>query len=296
MKRKINWFTRIDLLGYMFVLPFVIGFIFLFLKPLILSVIYSFHEVSIEAGGLLMELVGFANYRKALLEDGDFIRTLIPSVAKYLGETVVIMFFSMFLAILLNQKFAGRLFFRTACFLPVVYASEVVRSKLETNGISGGFEEGGNGVLMVSQKGTEFLYDIIGNFGLGTEFTEFLSKYVNGIFNVACDSGIAIILFIIGLQSIPSHLYEVCDIEGASKWETFWKVTFPLLTPTILLCLIYTLIVRFSSENEVVVLIESNRMLQLHYACAQSVLYSVLVLILTGIVYFVVSKRVIYLD
>ena len=86
MKRKINWFTRIDLLGYMFVLPFVIGFIFLFLKPLILSAIYSFHEVSIEAGGLLMEPVGFANYRKSLLEDGDFIRTLIPSVAKYLGD------------------------------------------------------------------------------------------------------------------------------------------------------------------------------------------------------------------
>lgn len=295
-KRKHKWLTRKEAVGLLFMSPFIIGFTMLFLRPLLQSLIYSFNEVSIAKEGVAYDFIGLANYQRALFGDGKFIRTLLPVIGKYLLEVAVIVLFSIFMAILLSQKFAGCLFFRTACFLPVIFAAEKVLWYLEENGISGDLGEVSNGISAVSQSGTVFIYKIIEHFGMGAEVTDFLLEHVNGIFDVATDSGVSIVLFIIGLQAIPSYLYEVCDIEGATKWETFWKITFPMLSPTILLCLVYNLIVRFNSNNEIVQLINKEKFAKLGYSSAQTWLYSILIIILVVIVYRVVSKRVVYLE
>lgn len=295
-KKKNKCFSRIDIIGYGFVAPFLIGFIALFARPLIQSGIHSFHNIRFEVGGLNMESVGFANYKEALFEDGKFIRTLLPSIGACLIEVVVIMFFAMALAIVLNQNFAGRLFFRTACFLPVIFGASTVKNKLTVSGLNGDIESTSNGFFAVSESATEFMFKLVERFGFGAAFSEYFTKYMNEIFNVAMDSGIQIILLIIGLQAIPSYLYEVCVIEGATKWETFWKITFPLLSPTMLLCLVYSLIVQFNADNAVIQLINDNKTLRLGYANAQTWLYSILVLLIIGIVYKIVSKRIVYFE
>jgi len=296
MKKRNKFFTRTDIIGYLFVSPFVIGFIFLLGKPLIQSIIYSFNTVKIVPGGIELEFIKFENYRKALFGDGAFIRTLLPMFGETLISVVVIVFFSIFLAILLNQEFKGRLIFRTIAFFPVIFASNVTKGIMRQDGLAGALEAKSNEFMIFSQGGVEFLNELIESFGFGAELIGTLTGYVNNIFNIAWDSGIQIVLFIIGLRAIPSYLYEVCEIEGATKWETFWKITFPMLSPTILLCVVYTLITKFNSNNEIILMINGNRNLRLHYACAQTWIYTVIIFILFSVVYKVISKKTVYFD
>lgn len=297
-KRKYKLITREDKIGWLFVSPFIIGFVFLFGMPMVQSLIYSFHKVTIDVGAVDKEFVGFANYKALLFENVDFIKALAEFGSDVVLKIVVLLFFSMFVAILLNQKFAGRLFFRTAMFLPVIFGSDAVMSlynrKSSYTSISLESEAGLFGTMEVGAS--DFLMELVDSFGFMSGIMATVTNSAAGIFEYAWDAGIQIVLFIIGLQAIPSYLYEVCEIEGATKWETFWKITFPMLTPTVLLCLIYTVIDSCNSGNEVMTLIQKDMRTLLHYACAETWLYSVLIFALVFVIYRVVAKNVVYLD
>ncbi len=297
-KRKYKLITRDDKIGLLFVSPFLLGFVFLFGKPMVESIIYSFHKVMINVGSVDMEFVGVENYRMLLFVNVDFIKALASFGGEVVLKIVVLVFFSMFVALLLNQKFAGRLFFRTAMFLPVIFGSEAVMNMYNRKSTYTAISlEGDSGLFATMQVGaSDFLADLMESFGFLSGIMTQVTDSASGIFEFAWDAGIQIVLFIIGLQAIPSYLYEVCEIEGATKWETFWKITFPMLTPTILLCLIYTVIDSFNSGNEVMTLIQKDMQTLLHYACAETWLYSLLVFALVFVIYKLVAKNVIYLD
>lgn len=297
-KRKYKLITRDDKIGLLFVSPFLLGFVFLFGKPMVESIIYSFHKVMINVGSVDMEFVGVENYRMLLFVNVDFIKALASFGGEVVLKIVVLVFFSMFVALLLNQKFAGRLFFRTAMFLPVIFGSEAVMNMYNRKSSFTAISlEGDSGLFATMQVGaSDFLTDLMESFGFLSGIMTQVTASASGIFEFAWDAGIQIVLFIIGLQAIPSYLYEVCEIEGATKWETFWKITFPMLTPTILLCLIYTVIDSFNSGNEVMTLIQRDMQTLLHYACAETWLYSLLVFALVFVIYKLVAKNVIYLD
>lgn len=299
MKRnkRLKIITPTDTTGWMFVLPFVIGFIFLFAKPVAQSLMYSFNDVSVGQDGLEFTPIGWANYHKMLFGDANFIKILWKMISEAIVKILVIMFISMFLAILLNEKFSGRLLFRAIMFLPVIFAADQVLSMF--NGLGGRDElkDTTSTFFVMSGEASGFVEEIIGSFGpLSSIITKF-TAYATQLFNLLWSSGIQIILFIIGLQTIPAYLYEVADMEGATKWETFWKITFPLLTPSILLCLIYTMIDYFNaSTNTVVRQINDYILSNFDYACALSWFYSVAVFILVIIVNLILSRKVITLD
>ena len=296
-KKRSHFITKDDIAGYLFVLPFLIGFVFLLAKPMLESIVYSFSEVLFGEGGMTVNPVGLENYSYALFSDADFFKKLISSVIEILWNIPVIMFFSMFMAILLTGEFVGRLFFRMLLFLPVIFAVPAFLENIEAAGMGGRMAEGRDSVAATSDTLQLLLTDLVNNFGLPSELVSKLQEYVSNIFDICWKSGIQIILFIIGLQAIPSYLYEVCELEGATKWETFWKITFPLLSPTILLCLIYTIIDLFNSpSNQVITIITANMGQRIHYACAQTWLYSLAVFAFVLIVYRLVAKRAIYLD
>ena len=296
-KKRGHFFTKDDITGYLFVLPFLIGFIFLFAKPMVTSIIYSFHDVSVSQAGIEMEPLGFSNYEYALFSDADFVKRFTGSIGTILWNIPIIMFFSMFIALLLNEKFVGRLFFRSAMFLPVIFGTGVILFLLQRKGMVASLFESNNSYMVLGHGMQTLLTELMANFGISSSITGKIQYYINNIFDISWKSGIQIILFIIGLQSIPSYLYEVCKLEGATKWETFWKITFPMLSPTILLCLIYTIIDQFnSSTNQVIELVEQNMREQIHYACAQTWMYSLVVFAFVFVVYRLVAKRVIYLD
>ncbi len=295
--KKSTLLTPTDKTGLLFVLPFVIGFIWLFMKPLLESLNYTFHRITMGTDGLLLTPIGFENWKYMATTDAAFIRQLIEMTGGMLVEILVIMFISIFLAVLLVDKFPGRLFFRTALFLPMIFAAAPIMSAFATLGGDDTMQATGNAFVSMSGEMTGFINEIITSFGVLTPIIEEFTVYAGTLFNLVWDTSLQIVIFIIGLQAIPSHLYEVAKMEGATKWETFWKITFPLLTPSILLCLVYSVINYFNkSTNPIVVMIDANMNARLDYACTQSWAYAVMIFLVVLLINAFMSKKVINLD
>jgi ABC-type sugar transport system permease subunit len=96
------------------------------------------------------------------------------------------------------------------------------------------------------------------NMQVGTELLEYVIGVVNDIYNIINRSGVQMLIFLAGLQSISPAIYESCQIDGATSWETFWKITFPMISPMILVNAIYTIIDSFTSESNVVMTFIQN--------------------------------------
>jgi len=296
--RKYHKFlTPTDKTGLLFVLPFIIGFIWLFFMPLLESLWYTFHRVTVGADGLMLDWIGFENYKYMFNSDVSFLKKLIKMASEMGVQILVVMFVSIFLAVLLTAKFPGRLLFRTCLFLPMIFAAPAILSAFSGMGGTSEMSESGNAFVMMSGELTGFINDVIQSFGVLTPIIEKFTAYAGKLFNLLWSAALQIVIFIIGLQAIPSQLYEVAKMEGATAWETFWKITFPLLTPSILLCLIYSIVDYCnSSSNAVVKLIDQNMAARLDYACTQSWAYAIMVFVIVLIVNAIVSRQVISLD
>ncbi len=289
--------TDVDKTGWLFVLPFIIGFIWMFFKPLLESLNYTFHRVSVGSEGLILDPIGFENWKYMATTDASFIKKLITMSSEMAIQILVIMFVSIFLAVLLTDKFHGRLLFRTCLFLPMIFGAAPILKAFATLGGSKEMSEGTNAFITMSGEMTGFIKEIIDSFGILTPVIEKFTAYAGTLFNLLWSTALQIVIFIIGLQAIPSHLYEVAKMEGATKWETFWKITFPLLTPSMLLCLIYSVIDYFNkSTNSIVVMIEENMIARLDYACTQSWAYAVMIFIIVLIINAFLSRKVVTLD
>lgn len=296
-RRHRKLLTPTDKTGLLFVLPFIIGFIWLFFMPLLESLRYTFHRVTVGSDGLVLEWIGVENYIYMATKDVAFLKSLITMASEMGIQILVIMFVSIFLAVLLTDKFPGRLLFRTCLFLPMIFAAPAVLSAFKELGGASEMSESGNAFVMMSGEMTGFINEIIQSFGILTPIIEKFTDYAGTLFNLLWSAALQIIIFIIGLQAIPSQLYEVAKMEGATKWETFWKITFPLLTPSILLCLIYSVVDYFnSSSNPVVMKIADDMVARLDYACTQSWAYAIMVFIIVLIINAIVSRKVISLD
>lgn len=296
-KRTHKLLTPTDKTGLLFVLPFIIGFIFLFFKPLLESLNYTFHRVTVGSDGLILEPIGFFNWNYMATTDASFLKSLITMASSVAVEIIVIMFISIFLAVLLVDKFPGRVFFRTCLFLPMIFGAAPILDVFTKFGGTSEMANTSNDFVVMTGEMTGFVNEIIQSFGILAPLIEKFTGYAGTLFNLLWKTALQIVIFIIGLQAIPSHLYEVAKMEGATKWETFWKITFPLLTPSILLCLIYSIIDYFnSSTNKVVMLIEENMVNRLDYACTQSWAYALLIFTVVLIVNAIMSRKVITLD
>ena len=236
-KRYHKLITDTDKTGWLFVLPFIIGFIWLFFKPLLESLQYTFNDVEVSKTGTGLQLtpVQFKWWKFMFTSDIDFIKKLIKMASEMGIQILVIMFVSIFLAVLLTDKFHGRLLFRTCLFLPMIFGAAPIMKAFASLGGSSEMSEGTNAFVTVSGEMTGFIKEIISSFGILTPVIERFTGYAGTLFNLLWSTALQIVIFIIGLQAIPAHLYEVAKMEGATKWETFWKITFPLLTPSMLL-------------------------------------------------------------
>ncbi|HLV09773.1 MAG TPA: hypothetical protein VKY40_06165 [Halanaerobiales bacterium] len=129
-KFKVTAQNRKIIGGYLFTLPFTLGFIFLFLYPFIQSVIFSLNELILGRSGYDLEFVGLYNYYHALMIDTEFLTTFIETILNMIIDLPLILAFSLFAAVILNQKFKGRWLARIIFFLPVIYGAGIVM-KLE---------------------------------------------------------------------------------------------------------------------------------------------------------------------
>mgnify|MGYP000845557697 FL=1 len=283
------------LTGYLFCAPFIIGFIFFFLAPFMQAVVFSLNKLKIVSGGYELEYIGFENFRYALFTDAEFVRVFVETVVKMVIEVPSIIFFSFFSALLLNQEFKGRLLARTIFFLPVVLTSGVILT-LESGDYMSNLLEQTN-VSAANALSGPVLTSFLMRLKLPREMLQYVVSVVEHIPEVVRASGIQILIFLAGLQSIPSALYEASRVEGASAWQTFWMVTMPMMSPIVLANVIYSIIDSFlSPANELVIYIRDTAFAGAGFGIgtAMGVMYFAAVTIILAIVVKVLSGWVFY--
>lgn len=247
-----------DKFAYLFIAPFVIGFIFLYADLIYSSIVYSFSELVFEGKSFKNVFTGLANFKNVLTVNAEFTPALTSAVTDMITMIPVILIFSLFMSTLLNRKMPGRALFRSIFFIPVILmtgivtkmdASTVMQSVLATNDLA---ESANSSGLSLTDIQTA-----LQGMSIGTGAIEFIIKFIDDIYSVVNNSGVQIILMLASLQSISPSVYEAASIEGATAWESFWKITLPMVAPVVFVCAIYTVIDQMSaSTNSIMLLIE----------------------------------------
>jgi len=292
--------------GWVFVLPFVLCFIIIYLPIIVNSIRFSFNEiVNQRGGGYILNPVGLGNYRHAILSDPDFVKTLTSGIQQLIFDIPAIVIFALFMAVLLNQKMVGRAAFRAIFFIPVIISTGLIdgidqsNKMLDYMGSETGIEDG-SGTDTTGQIVNIVDFEMLFySMKVGTQLVEYVVNMVNNIYNVINRSGVQMLIYLAGLQSISPAIYESCEIDGATAWETFWKITFPMISPMILVNAVYTVIDSFTSQSNVVmtyiqtVYLDSTKGGEV-VSSAMSWIYFLIVLGIIGAVAALLSAYVFY--
>lgn len=292
--RRLSFSQQRAMCGFLFCLPFVAGFLLLFLAPMIQSIRYAFSTIQLGQTGMTLSFVGLKNFRTALFADPEYVRTIAESVGSMVLQVPVILVFSLFISLLLNQKFRGPTLARAIFFLPVIVVSGIILEILSTDYLSTAIMSGEE--TIGAFRGMES-HDILVAMGIPQQLIDLMIPVVYDIFNLVWSSGVQILMFLAGLQTIPSSLYECAKLEGATGWEMFWKITFPLISPMLLMNVVYSVVDFFTtSANPVIRMInQQTGNMRFEYAAGLSWMYLLVVLVLLGIVYKLMSKHIVYL-
>ncbi len=298
-ERRRGWYYRLSfpkktaLWGVIFLLPWLLGFFLLFLTPMVELIQYSFNEVKIvPLGGVSKTPVGWENYRQALLVDATYVPQLVSTLTETLLFTPLIIVFSLLCAILLNGNFRGRTVARAIFFIPIIMATGLLMQRV-TNLSGQMMGEGQN----ENVYGAESIARLIMSLGIGKELVQYLLDAVNNIFEIVSLSGIQILIFLAALQGISPSLYEVAKIEGATGYETFWKVTVVMVSPMIFTCTVYTLADLFM-RSDVVDLVYTIGFKQSRHgmAAAMSCVFILMNVLVICIAALLIRKVVFYYD
>lgn len=271
--------------GYLFLLPWLIGFCAFVAYPIIQTLIFSFGDVEIRPGEINTTFIGFDNYAKALLKDSNFTKALGDYATEIILYVPVITVISLILAMLLNSKLKGTGFFRTVFFFPVIITSGPVIKKFIDQGVA-------------SFPGIEDLIDF-------TQLAETLPQFLvdalqfltSEFIMILWFSGIQILVFMTGLQKMDKSMYEAAKIDGATKWEMFWKITLPALNPTIVLNVVFTVVMQsIFSLNPIITKIQTDMNATdgsggYGYASAMAWIYFIVMLLILGLAVLIFKKH-----
>ena len=287
--------------GWFFVLPFLIGFVLIYLPMILQSLQISFSQIVFgKEGAYKIVWVGFLNYSNAIQVDPEFTQVLLKGLGSLAIDIPAILIFSLFMAIMLNTKMVGRAVFRSIFFIPVVLSTGIMESISALDVLTDYMESGegiddGSGKTQESLVSTDDLALLFSNMKVGTELVEVVTKMVNNIFDIVNRSGVQMLIFLAALQSISPAIYESCKIDGATSWETFWKITLPMISPMILVNGIYTIIDSFTTEsNSVMVYVQKVYSEYQEMSTAMAWIYFAIVGLIVALIAAVMSGFVFY--
>ena len=282
--------------GYLFTLPFIIGAAVAIVYPIIVSVIYSFADITANASGYNIKFVGLGNYNNIFNIDPTFKRILLNTLKSTALNVPVVIIFSFFLASVLNTEFKGRGMARTVLFLPMILNSNLVKGILSGDAVMGSVTEKSSAdTAQISGAFEGFLSKL----DIGTGVTDLLVSSVDNITNILAMSVIPIIIMLAGLQSVSKSVYEASYVEGATKWEVFWKISLPIVSPMILVSVIYCIIDSFTSvDNAVIEKVKAVSFTDLEFGLGSAMAWSYLLIVLAivALVYLAVNRFVSYSD
>lgn len=286
------------LTGYLFITPFIIGFVAFLLLPLGQSLRMAFSTITFDQG-IVYTFAKFNNFKYAFTVDPDFVTFLTEELLRMAYSVPSIIIFSFFIAIILNQDFKGRGFVRAVFFLPVILSSGVLVGLETNNTLMAGLKD-----VIAEQSNLTSITDTIKQLflaeGESSRLIEYVFQAVDEIYEIAISSGIQIIIFLSGLQTISPSMFEAAKIEGATAWETFWKITFPMISSLILVNVIYTIIDFFvKTDNEVMTLIKETMVTKADgygLSSAMAWAYFAVVAVIIAVISAIISKRVYYYE
>ena len=284
--------------GTLFILPFIIGFIFFMVRPLILSLQMSLNEVNlIRGGGFTMTWNDFYNYHYALQTDPNFNQYLVEEIGRMAVNTIATLVLSFVIAVILNQKFKGRILCRIIFFLPVILSSGVLPGIESSNEFYNMMTDIGKSVQDSSGVNVSLaLQELLQVSGVAGDIFDVVFQMIDAIYDIVMASGIQIIVFLSGLQAISPSLYEAADVEGCSAWDAFWKITFPMVSPLLLVNCIYTIIDFFmKNDNRVIEKINDvmyGVRMDFGAASAMSWIYFGVALLFIGISTLIITRAV----
>ncbi|MDR1598725.1 MAG: sugar ABC transporter permease [Oscillospiraceae bacterium] len=256
-KRRLSLSARRSAVGLAFVSPFVVGFIAFYLRGLLLTVEFSLSDLSLRPnGGYDLAFVGLKHYIYAFREHATFKQILTSSIGDMALDVPLILFFSLFMAILLNQRFRGRTLARAIFFLPVLLNAPAIADALELSRamMLGGTSPASAAVTQAAGSGgvnVSYYVGMLADLGMPRAALDYIVGAVERINGIITSSGVQLVIFLAALQSISPALYEVARIEGATAYESFWKITFPMVSPLIVTNMVYTLVDSFVSSDAI---------------------------------------------
>lgn len=284
---RIPLHTQQAIMGYLFITPWIVGFLLFLAYPLIQSFWLSFNNLE-NLVNFQIKYIGLANYIEAFLIDVRFLPMLYTVVRNSFIDVPLIIVFSLFTAIVVNQKLPGQGIFRSIFFLPVVISSGLVVRELFGQYQA---ETGGSPIVRGIDVPTVILL-------VGPEFARTVFDLINRLALVLWRTGVQILLFLAGLQGISSTLYEAARVDGASEWEKFWKITLPMISPIILLVAIYTIVDSFTDIfNPILDYIKNLAFagqFRMGYAAALGWIYFVVVFLMMGLVFWIGQRHTFY--
>ena len=270
--------------AYTLLIPFLMGAVFFFAYPIFLLCRLSLSSLS-NIVGLKMEFVGFSNFRNVIIGDVTFLPALWSTLKDALIKIPLTIVFSLLIGMLVNQKIVGRGFFRTVYFLPFLLGTGYVMQQLISQDVSG--------QALVACTEVFLSPEILGY--LGDSFASLVTSFFSIITTVLWGCSVQILLFLSGLQGISVSYYEAARVESANEWDCFWHITLPMISPIILLCIIYSLVDTFNSINNPVldyIKKQSFDKLRFDYASAMSIVYALILLSLIGVVFLCMYRAI----
>ncbi len=285
--KRMSLTTRLSWTGFAFISPFVLGFLFFFLEPLLQSLRFVFSKVEVTLEGYNATWIGMENLRYIFREDATFSQNLVTSVTNLVWQVPIILVFSLFFAIILNQKFTGRTVVRAVFFLPVVIASGLILEIIQGDAAAGTALAGDVVATGGGSSQSDALQELLLSSGLNSEWINGIMTVANSLFDLTWMTGIQMIIFLAGLQSIPHPLYEAASIEGATAWESFWKITLPMLTPIIQLNLVYTIVDSFTDVGNKVMqqVMKNQQLVRYGWTSAMSWVYFLIIAVILVVVF-----------
>ena len=291
---RLSYNTKRKLYGFTFLLPFLVGFVMFFAKPLWETIFYSFQKITIdEVGNMVFTANGIQNYIdlftiEVSTNNTQILRVLADENTNMLIDAPLITLLALFLALLANRQFKGRAVVRMIFFLPIILGLEVVTDMMtittgsETIQTGGLFAESFVAKALVRYTSIPMIY------------LNPIIEFVENIFSIISRSGVQTLVFLAALQSISPSMYEVAKIEGATGYETFWKVTIPSIMHIVVFVVIYTIVDVFLASQiaQEVYAFAFEKANKIGIGSALSVVYIINVLLVLGVVLLFTRKAV----
>jgi ABC-type sugar transport system permease subunit len=275
-RRRFSLDTRLALEGYMFMSLWIVGFVLFMAFPLLYSLVISFYKVNFLGAEIRMDFVGLNNFKYAFLKDTQFPTLFLL----FMKQTVLILFiivlFALIVAVLVSQRFPGRFLYRAIFFLPVVLSSNSILDRLEAS-------QGGKLAFLEN-------YDIAGWLQqyLSKGMSDPLLAVMNNFVLILWFSGVQVLIFLGGLQTISPSVYEAARIDGATPWESFWKITLPGIAPFVMLNLVYTTVDQFTSPFsdllQYIAQVRTNPIMGFGYSSSLGWIFFMFVLVFIGLI------------